>query len=201
MRNVFKKNRVLLLVGVITLLLVGISVFSSYAFYQVKDAKAIITGRIARIPDLEVRVMLQTKNSDGTIGTGYALSSYIPKFGYSFNSTKSYCVNGSQITYENTEAVVLASNTDLCYLYMDATSTEVADIVMNIYAENIDSNGNGLGTYSMVGGSKLTNGEYWYNSSKGGCTNGSSVSYDDTTHTFLVDATKRDVCNVYMDKK
>ena len=94
------KYRIPLITAVIVILLACISIFVTYAFYKVEDVTPIVGGSTGDIADLDLRIMVEGRNSDGSAKVGeYILYPYIPQAGYEYNEAKSYCTNGSTINY------------------------------------------------------------------------------------------------------
>ncbi len=197
--NFLNKYKIPLVTLVIVVLLACIGLIVSYAFYQVTDSTPIIGGSTGKIADLEVRVMAEERDTNGIGLNSYALYSYIPKAGYKYNASKSYCTNGSVINYDanNYNADITAYGHDVCYLYFD--STAVLDITLNVYAENVDSSGEGTGEYTKLETTALPSIGYQFNSSKSSCENGSKVTYNDEENLFTVEASQKDTCTAYMD--
>lgn len=180
-------------------LLACIGMIVSYAFYQVVDKAPIIGGTTGEIADLDIRIMAEERDTNGIGLNSYSIYPYIPKAGYKYNSERSYCTNGSVINYNsaNYNADITAYGHDVCYLYFD--STAVLDVTLNVYAENVDSSGEGTGEYTKLETTALPSIGYEFNSSKSSCKNGSTVSFNDKENMFTVEATQKDVCDAYMD--
>lgn len=187
------------LVGILVVVLLAcIGVVVTFAFYQVSDTKPIIGGSTADISDLDIRVMAEERDTNGNGLNSYSLYPYIPKAGYEYNSIKSYCTNGSTINYDESkfDADITSNGHDVCYLYFDSTAQ--LDITLNVYAENVDSDGEGNGEYTKLDTTALPSIGYEIDTTLSSCTNGSTVTYDVSENLFSVDADGKDVCNVYM---
>lgn len=197
--DTLKKHKVPLVGGLVVLLLACVGIFVTYAFYQVTDATPIIGGSTGDIADLEVRVMAEERDASGNGLGSYALYPYIPEAGYAYNEGKSYCTNGSTINYNPAtfEADITAHGHDVCYLYFDSTAN--LDLTLNVYAENIDSDGHGTGEYTKLETTALPSIGYVLNSEKSSCENGSTLSYIDSENMFNIEASGKDVCTAYMD--
>ena len=197
--DTLKKHKLPLIASFVVVLLACIGIIVSYAFYQVVDETPVIGGSTGEIADLDIRVMAEERDANGNgVGT-YALYPYIPEAGYAYNSSKSYCTNGSTITYHPTtfDADITAYGHDVCYLYFDSTAN--LDLTLNVYAENINSDGVGTGDYTKLETTSLPSIGYTLNSSKSGCENGSTLSYLDEENMFSIEASGKDVCTAYMD--
>lgn len=193
------KNKIPLISIVIVVLLACVGLIVTYAFYQVVDVKPIIGGATSEISDLDIRIMAEERDANGNGLNKYGLYPYIPKAGYVYNETKSKCTNGSTIKYDskNYSADITSLGHDVCYLYFDSTAQ--LDITLNVYAENVDSDGNGNGEYTKLETTALPTIGYEINASKSKCQNGSTVTYSAADNLFSVESNQKDVCDVYMD--
>lgn len=193
------KNKIPLISIVIVVLLSCVGLIVTYAFYQVVDVKPIIGGATSEISDLDIRIMAEERDANGNGLNKYGLYPYIPKAGYVYNETKSKCTNGSTIKYDskNYSADITSLGHDVCYLYFDSTAQ--LDITLNVYAENVDSDGNGNGEYTKLETTALPTIGYEINASKSKCQNGSTVTYSAADNLFSVESNQKDVCDVYMD--
>lgn len=193
------KNKIPLICIVIVVLLSCVGLIVTYAFYQVVDVKPIIGGATSEISDLDIRIMAEERDANGNGLNKYGLYPYIPKAGYVYNETKSKCTNGSTIKYDSTNysADITTLGHDVCYLYFDSTAQ--LDITLNVYAENVDSDGNGNGEYTKLETTALPTIGYEINASKSKCQNGSTVTYSAADNLFSVESNQKDVCDVYMD--
>ena len=198
--DTLKKHKIPLIGGLVVCLLACIGIFVTYAFYQVTDVTPIIGGSTGDIADLEVRVMAEERDANGNGLGSYALYPYIPEAGYQYNEAKSYCTNGSVINYNATsyEADITAYGHDVCYLYFDSTAN--LDLTLNVYAQNIDSDGNGIeGEYTKLETTALPSIGYILNTEMSSCENGSTLSYLADENMFNIEASGKDVCTAYMD--
>lgn len=201
------KYRIPLIGGVVVILLACISIFVTYAFYQVEAVTPIVGGSTGDIADIELRVMVEDRNTDdinsenyGTAIEGeYVLYPYIPEAGYEYNEAKSYCTNGSVINYDpNTfEADITAYGHDVCYMYFDSTAN--LDITLRVWAENVNSDGEGTGEYTKLETTTMPSIGYELNSEKTTCTQNATVSYLAADNMFSVEASGKAECDVYMD--
>lgn len=204
------KYRIPLIGGVVVILLACISIFVTYAFYQVEAVTPIVGGSTGDIADIELRVMVEDRidgveNIDnenyGTAIEGeYVLYPYIPEAGYEYNEAKSYCTNGSVINYDpNTfEADITAYGHDVCYMYFDSTAN--LDITLRVHAENVDATtGEGTGNYTILETTTMPSIGYELNQEKTTCTSNATVSYIAADNLFSVEATGKAECDVYMD--
>ena len=197
--SLLNKYKIPLVSIVVVVVLACIGLIVTYAFYQVVDTKPIIGGSTTEISDLDVRIMAEERDVNGNGLGSYGLYPYIPKGCYKYNSTKSYCTNGSVINYDanNYDADITAYGHDVCYLYFDSTAQ--LDITLNVYAENVDSDGNGNGEYTKLETTALPTIGYELNTTRSSCKNGSTVSYIASENLFSVESSEKDVCDIYMD--
>lgn len=208
--NLLNKYKILLVSIAIVLVLACIGLIVSYAFYQVTSTTPVILTTAPQIPDLEVKVMAEDRDTNGNGVGSYSVYSYIPKAGYKYVASKSYCTNGGTITYDatNFDASIDASSHDVCYLYFDSTAS--LDITLEVYAENIDSDGNGTGAYTKLETTTLPSIGYELNSTKTTCAyadgrtltteNTPTVTYDVAEQNFTVKAPEKGaICKAYMD--
>lgn len=197
--SLLNKYKIPLVSIAVVVILACIGLIVTYAFYQVVDTKPIIGGSTTEISDLDVRIMAEERDVNGNGLGSYGLYPYIPKAGYKYNSTKSYCTNGSVINYDanNYDADITAYGHDVCYLYFDSTAQ--LDITLNVYAENVDSDGNGNGEYTKLETTALPTIGYELNTTRSSCKNGSTVSYIASENLFSVESSEKDVCDIYMD--
>lgn len=203
------KHKILLASVGIVVLLACISLIVTYAFYQAVDTTPVIGASTSNIPDLDIRVMAEERDTNG-VGVGtYDIYPYIPQAGYKYNSEKSYCTNGSIINYDaiNFDADVTAYGHDVCYLYFDSIAT--LDITLEVYAENVNEEGVGTKEYTKLDTSKLPSLGYEFNSTSSYCYYAGSesthvtdtyVTFDTELQKFTLHSKKRGaICKVYMD--
>lgn len=208
--NLLNKYKILLVSIAIVLVLACIGLIVSYAFYQVTSTTPVILTTAPQIPDLEVKIMAEDRDTNGNGVGSYSVYSYIPKAGYKYVASKSYCTNGGTIVYDTTnfDASIDASSHDVCYLYFDSTAS--LDITLEVYAENIDSDGNGTGAYTKLETTTLPSIGYELNTTKTTCTyadgrtltteNTPTVAYDVAAQNFTVTAPEKGaICKAYMD--
>ena len=204
------KYRIPLIGGVVVILLACISIFVTYAFYQVEAVTPIVGGSTGDIADIELRVMVEDRidgvenidneNYGSAIKGEYVLYPYIPEAGYEYNAAKSYCTNGSVINYDpNTfDADITAYGHDVCYMYFDSTAN--LDITLRVHAENVDATtGEGTGSYTILETTTMPSIGYELNQEKTTCTSNATVSYIAADNLFSVEATGKAECDVYMD--
>ena len=194
------KYRIPLITAVIVILLACISIFVTYAFYKVEDVTPIVGGSTGDIADLDLRIMVEDRNSDGSAKVGeYILYPYIPQAGYEYNEAKSYCTNGSTINYNEDiyDVDIVAQGHDVCYMYFDSIAE--LDITLYVWAENVNSDGEGTGKYTKLETQTMPSIGYELNSEMTTCTENATVNYSSAENKFNVSASGKAVCNAYMD--
>lgn len=191
------KYKLPLAIMLVAVLLTCVGFIFTYAFYEEVDTTPIIGATTGKIGDLEVRVMAEERDTNGNGLGKYALYPYIPRAGYRYNASKSNCSNGSTFTYneETFEVNITAAGKDVCYIYFD--STAALDLTLNVYAENVNSDGIGTGEYTKLETTALPS--IGYELARSSCQNGSTVTYSAADNLFTVEADGKDVCDVYMD--
>lgn len=206
--HLLNKYKILFVSIAIVFILACIGLIVSYAFYQVTSSSPVIFSTTPKIYDLEVRIMAEDRDTNGNGLGSYSIYPYIPKAGYNYSESKSYCTNGSTITFDGTDYLVDSSNTDLCYLYFLSDGSTL-DITLEVYAENIDSDGNGNGEYTKLETTTLPSIGYEFNSEKSYCVyeddldthvTDTTVTYSLAERNFTVNAAKKGaICKAYMD--
>ena len=207
--SLLNKHKILLVSIAIVVILSCVGLIVSYAFYQVVDTTPVILSTTPQIADLEVRIMAEERDTSGNGLNSYAIYPYIPKAGYKYDAGMSYCTNGSTINYDAStyDASINATGHDVCYLYFKSTAS--LDITLEVYAENVDSDGVGNGEYTKLETTSLPSIGYELNSSKSYCVyandesthvTDTTVSYNSDKQKFTVNASKKGaICRAYMD--
>lgn len=193
------KHKIRVIAFITLLLFALVTVWVSYAYYQERISRSIVGGKVGNIPDFEIKIMVEDRNSEGVGAGTYSLYPFIPRSNYSYNSSKSYCNNESTLSYDASmyEFSVDTSGVDVCYAYFDAEGT--FDVMLSVYLEDIDSKGYGLDTYTMVDPSTIPSSGYSLNSTLSNCTNGSEISYNAGSNSVKVNSSGKDVCDAYFD--
>lgn len=207
--NLLNKYKILLVSITIVVILACVGLIVSYAFYQVVDTTPVILSTTPQIPDLDVRIMAEDRDTNGNGVNSYSVYPYIPKAGYKYEASMSYCTNGGTINYNAStyDASINATGHDVCYLYFKSTAS--LDITLEVYAENVNSDGVGNGVYTKLETTSLPSIGYEFNSSKSYCVyaddlnthvTDSTVTFDTNKQNFTVNASKKGaICKAYMD--
>lgn len=197
--DIARKYKIPFLSFIVLILIACVGLITTYAFYQVNLNNPIIGGSTSKIADLDVRIMAEERDSNGNgIGT-YGLYPYVPKAGYILNVKLSYCENGSLISYfkDIGSIDIDAYGHDVCYMFFDSVAQ--LDVIINLYVEDINSDGEGVGTYSKLETTGLPGIGYRFNKEKTSCKNGSIIDFDEESNEFVVSSKSKDVCDAYMD--
>lgn len=125
---------------------------------------------------IKVNYYLETSNGS------YENVTQVPVIGYSYNKTKSKCINGSNINVSNNIVTIDATNDDTCDIYFNLAT---ADINVQVYVMNRETNKYELSSVPTVG----------YELYNAGCTNGGSINYKNGI--LNVDSDGPTVCTVY----
>ena len=80
--NLLNKYKILLVSITIVVILACVGLIVSYAFYQVVDTTPVILSTTPKIPDLDVRIMAEDRDTNGNGVNSYSVYPYIPKAGY-----------------------------------------------------------------------------------------------------------------------
>lgn len=144
--------------------------------------------------DFNLKIYTQDKNDLGQgIKDAYTLieNESLPKAGYVFNKSKSYCDKSSSIDYDSVENMftIEASEKDTCYAYMDAVE---ADVVLTIYTQNSKNSEE----YTEVN-TIPSNAFYDLNSEKSGCSGSSTITFDNQR--ILLTPMSKTKCVAYLD--
>ncbi len=184
----------------IVLLLGVITIFVSYAYYQVREKTEIVGSTVEEIPDIEVRILVEDRDATGAAIKGkYIKYPYIPQAGYKYNQDLSYCTNGSKFTLNDDYTVTVeTTGTELCMLYFDSTAN--LDITLNVKLQNVDGDGNGIvGSYSDITYDELPAVGYKLNQSSSSCTNNATLTYNRDENRLVILSPGKTVCTAYMD--
>ncbi len=194
------KHKILVTTILIVLLLGAITIFVSYAYYQVREKAEIVGSTVDEIPDIEIRILVEDRDATGAAIKGkYIKYPYIPQAGYKYNSDLSYCTNGSKFTINDDHTVTVeAASTELCMLYYDSIAD--LDITLNVKLQNVDENGNGIpNSYSDITYDALPAVGYKLNQSSSSCTNSATLTYNRDENRLIILSPGKTECTAYMD--
>ncbi len=144
--------------------------------------------------DFTLKIYTQDKNDLGQgIEDTYTLieNGALPKSGYIFNKTKSYCDKTSSIDYDSVDNMFMieSSEKDTCYAYMDAVE---ADVVLKIYTQNAKNSDK----YTEVN-TIPSNVFYNLNTELSSCSGSSTMTFDNQK--VLLTPTSKTKCVAYLD--
>ena len=193
-----KQHRIASVIIVITVLIVSLSFYMSYAFFTGSSTNNIIKGIVGSISsaDMKINVFTENRGTDGLGNGTYSKTTDVPIGGYELNSSSSGCSNSSTYTYNdsNRTITITAPGKDTCNFYFKATGQ--LDIAINIYAQDRNQNGEAIAnSYSLV--EDVPQAGYELDTSKSSCTNGSTYTFDSSTNAFTITASGKDTCNYY----
>lgn len=198
LRNYFFKHKLATIVCTLVAILACLTFVVSYAYYKVVDTETIVGSVVGDIPDIDIRIMVEDRDTNGNALGTYSVYPYIPRAGYEYNATDSYCVAGSEIKYNSDDYTVSidTAGVETCYVYFDSIAN--LDIILNVFIEDMDATGKGAGTYTMYYDDSMPLIGYKFNS-KSSCTNDATISYNLDTGKFVILTDYKTVCNAYMD--
>ena len=124
------KKKLIIFCGILVLvLLVGVTIYNTYAAYKVTNSYNIMQGEVKFFEKRDLTLAVKLVDVDGNI----EYSEDFPTDGYTFDSVKSYCVNGAEINYKNGKAIVSEiSGKEKCTLYFN----EYGELAKAILANN-----------------------------------------------------------------
>lgn len=180
-------------------LLACITIFISYAYYKVVKTEEIITSQVGEIPDIDVRILVEDRNDDGSAIKGkYIEYPYVPDAGYEYDAKQSYCTNGSELKYDAASRSMLVNTEgpERCFAYFNSIAN--LDIILNVELQDVDENGEPKeGSYTKVNSTDIP--LFGYTLGENSCTNGATLSYNVDEHRFIILSSGKTVCNVKMD--
>lgn len=173
-----KYNKICLVLGILVvlfgILLINEITYDNNIYIDVSEQK--------EIKNLEnIALMIETGNQTNT----YEVSNRgeWPTDGYVFNSSLSRCINGGEISWDNTNKIVLLSgnNADKCYVYFDVY--DVAPVINDVSITSISDNDNGNTKIDI----DVTKGSrdikaYYYSIDNGA----NYIKYDSASHIFTM---------------
>ena len=146
--------------------------------------------------DLTLKVYAENINSDG-YGTGEYTpleTTALPSIGYALNVEKSYCENGSELSYSSDENMftVDAVEKDVCVAYMDAIDV---DIQLKLYIETKAGSGNHYESKTIP-----TNFYYELDTSQSTCTGAANTdALSIQNQKVVIAAASRTSCVAYLN--
>lgn len=196
------KNKLGITVLVVLLIILGITVYITFAFYTDSDTTNLISGSVGYFenPDLGINFMVEDRDVYGDGTNTYTSFWVAPSTGYTYNSSTSYCTNGATFTKSDDDTFTIESDGKTkCYFYYDAIDLESdADVKIIVMRDSGTEEGFIVASdYSMQG---LYNLGLGYNSELSSCTNGANISYDAILKEINVASSETTVCTVYFDE-
>ncbi len=164
--------------------------YISYGYYNDYSSFVLVHSKVGsayqKDADYVMQVYLENKSNLGN----YILGESIPMFGYTYSGYN--CTNASTLVYDENLKVArtTATNKDVCSLYFDSTVSSDVDVLVKIE--------DGYNTNSYKSSNYVPH--YGYTYSKVECVNGSTGTYNTTSHYLELNSTSKDTCTVYFNK-
>lgn len=117
-----KKKSIIAVAAIVLVLLIGITIYATYAAYKETKSYNIIQGKVGKfLTNSDVSVTIKIIKADGT--ESYA-SEFPSSSEYTYSAEKSSCENGSTISFNESvwKATISSSTNDKCTLYFEAIS-------------------------------------------------------------------------------
>ena len=111
------KKKPLIISGIIVLvLLVGVTIYNTYAAYKATTSYNILQGKIEFFEKRDITIAVKLVDDEGNV----THSEDFPTEGYTFDPVKSYCVNGAKVSYSNGSASITeVKGKEKCTLYFN----------------------------------------------------------------------------------
>jgi uncharacterized protein YpmB len=108
-----KRKKICILIVIICVIALSVS------FIYLKTQKNYNVAKNDALFDSNLAIMLETGNDTKNYQNSKDIS--FPTKGYTYNSEKSYCLNGSPITWDevNHKITTIVSGSEKCYIYFD----------------------------------------------------------------------------------
>ncbi len=119
-----KKKKSIIGASIIVLvLLVGITIYATFAAYKDVKTYNIIQGKVDTFINPDVSVAIKLRDTEGNETTATDFPDYLE---YSYLAEESSCKNGSTITFNESDwtATIASSSKDKCTLYFEQRSTK-----------------------------------------------------------------------------
>ena len=123
------KKKPLIISGIIVLvLLVGVTIYNTYAAYKATTSYNILQGEIEFFEKRDLTIAVKLVDDEGNV----EYSEDFPTEGYTFDPVKSYCVNGAKISYSNGAASITeVKGKEKCTLYFNEYGALAQAILAN----------------------------------------------------------------------
>ena len=122
-----KKKPIIITIVIVMILLVGVTIYATLAYYKTTNTYSILQGDVDFFEKRDITIAAKLVDSDGNVTT----VEEFPNEGYTFDVEKSYCINGSIISYEDGEATVSKIvGKDKCTFYFRETYGKLAKAIM-----------------------------------------------------------------------
>lgn len=113
-----KKKAIIGAVIAVVVLLIGITIYTTFAQYRETKTYNILQGKVSEFVSADVSLTIKLVDAEGneTIATEFPSLEE-----YNYDETKSSCVNGSTISFdsENALATISSNGKDKCTIYFN----------------------------------------------------------------------------------
>lgn len=190
--NFIMKNKIKILSFILILLIAGVSIIISFAYFSESIDLTSFSGLVNYFenPDVNILIMVQDITSDET--KSYTASWAIPSEGYEYVSGG--CENGDdvEVSEDGKSIIVNATSKTSCTFYYDleGSLSTSSDIVINFYnSSNNNSSLNYLSYEAIISkGFSVASSE---------CTGDGDISFDSGNYEMTVTSSGPTVCSVY----
>jgi len=119
-----KKKPIIISIAIIMALLIGVTIYTSIAQYIVTKSYNLLQGKVKKVDQGDVQIAVTLVDKEGNETN----TDQFPKAGYTFDSERSNCENGSTIEFdeETWTASVTTDQKDKCVFYFYTMHGELA---------------------------------------------------------------------------
>lgn len=179
-------------------IVISVIYFSSSYYIETGTKTSIISGS-ASLSDYDVALQIYTQDRDSSgnaISGSYSRSYFIPRSNYTYDSSKTVCGSGIEISYDsvNYKFSILSSSKGMCKVYFNAEGTFLAN---NSFSLNVEQTLNGDNYKTLRA---LPDNDYVYevNTSKTTCTD-PNAEVSILNRKIRVKSTMDLDCDIYVD--
>ena len=195
----FKSKRTWVLFGLLIMIGLLSSLYSSYGYYLNSGTKNVVISGTASFgsADIVLQVYRQDRNASGSaINNSYSRVYYLPTTNYTYESSKTVCGSGITLTYDsvNNEFNINATSKGICKVYFAAEGVVVPNASFSLHVEQTMNGGN----YKEMG--LLPDNDYVYeiNTTRTVCTDPNAI-LNIVDREIEVKTTMDLDCNIYVD--
>jgi len=116
-----KKKSIIVASIIVLVLIIGITIYSTYAAYKVTKTYNIIQGKVGEFVNADIKISVKTIDNDGNEATVSDFPNYLE---YAYSADSSSCANGSTIEFDEGKwsATISSSGKDTCTLKFEQRS-------------------------------------------------------------------------------